>query len=267
VDATRVAWVDASEVEFPRWGSPPILPEIVDVRALEALMRTSLLTLVSGRALTPDILVWMRENVGPVDPQEFARRQRAMDNFLHQRQRRRRSPTPPGDVELATSGQAETRAEAVARAETRAGAEPAPPEVMRPAEESPAEGRVRFTPEEPSSSAAVAAVVQPPAVQPGWPALELPEAESLYEPPSTAESLYEPPGTLSEGYVSPAALDGLGSLGELLSSRPTSSGSSSSDGDLSLSPAAVCPSGPRTLYVTMNLPVHQGVSWRPSELG
>jgi hypothetical protein len=37
-----------------------------------------------------------------------------------------------------------------------------------------------------------------------------------YEPP---ESLYEPPGSVSSGgYVSPAATDGLGSLGDVVSS-------------------------------------------------
>ena len=50
---------------------------------------------------------------------------------------------------------------------------------------------------------------------------------SVYEPP---ESLYEAPGSMSlGGYVSPAATDGLGSLGNLVSSDADSSGDPFSD--------------------------------------
>ena len=68
--------------------------------------------------------------------------------------------------------------------------------------------------------------------------------DNLYEPP---ESLHEPPGDSdSEGYVSPAATEGLGSVGDLVSTDEEGGGPVSDEPDYSL----VCLQSPRASSVS-----------------
>eukprot|EP00668_Euglena_longa_P007261 GGOE01008688.1.p2 GENE.GGOE01008688.1~~GGOE01008688.1.p2 ORF type:complete len:151 (+),score=25.95 GGOE01008688.1:165-617(+) len=57
VSPTRVVWV-ADEVDFPQWRALAALPERVDKDLEEEVMRFALVTLASGRPLTPDVEEW-----------------------------------------------------------------------------------------------------------------------------------------------------------------------------------------------------------------
>ena len=90
-----------------------------------------------------------------------------------------------------------------------------------------AEARVPRRQPVPTPPPGLAQLRNPPS-QPGTTAPQAEtDASSVYEP---LESLYEPPGSVSSGgYVSPACADGLGSLGELVSSDTDGSGDPFSD--------------------------------------